>query len=119
MNLDDELRGALLARAEDAPDGAGMLDAIRSTVHRRTVHTRISVAAAATVASVAVAIGTPFVLGPFRSASEQAAAPGPGQNPTPSRYRRSGPLSRSRSVQGGHRPVSGSRLRVATRRRYG
>jgi hypothetical protein len=65
MNLDDldrEVRESLLANAEEAPDGSGILDAVRARSRRLQLHYRTTVASVAAVVAVAAAIGTPYLL---------------------------------------------------------
>ncbi|HEU0241260.1 MAG TPA: hypothetical protein VFR11_18655 [Micromonosporaceae bacterium] len=65
MNLDDldrEVRDSLHAHAQEAPDGAGTLDAVRTRSHRLRVRHRAGVAGIAAAVAVAVAVGTPYVL---------------------------------------------------------
>jgi hypothetical protein len=72
MNLDDldrEVRDSLLGHADDAPSGAGTLDAVRTRSHRLKVRRRAGLAGVAAVVAVAAAAGTPYVLtatGPAR-----------------------------------------------------
>lgn len=72
MNLDEELRGTLLARAEEAPEGAGMLDSIRTRARRRDLRTRMALAGGGVALAVALVVGTPFLLSPFRSGDTPA-----------------------------------------------
>lgn len=65
MNLDDlsrEVRDSLLANAESAPDGAGMVDAVRARSRRVQLRHRAGVASVAAAVAVAVAVGTPYLL---------------------------------------------------------
>ena len=65
MNLDEldrDVRDSLLANAEDAPDGSGMLDAVRVRSRRLQLRHRAGVAGIVVVVAVAAAIGTPYLL---------------------------------------------------------
>ena len=80
MNLDDELRGLLSARAEDAPSGADLLDRVRARRRRLDLRYRLGLAGVAAAVGVAVAIGTPYVLSPLRGGGSGIGAsvpPGP------------------------------------------
>jgi hypothetical protein len=81
MNLDDldrEVRDSLLANAEQAPDGSGTLDGVRTRSRRRQLRHRAGVAGLAAVVAVAVAIGTPYLLtGTRHSGRPSATAAGP------------------------------------------
>lgn len=89
MNLDDEVRGTLLAHADHAPDGAGMLEAVGHRARRLELRRRVGTAAAAVVATVTVLIGTPYLLAPLRpghnqgAGSPSASTTGPSTTPTP------------------------------------
>ncbi|HEY7174882.1 MAG TPA: hypothetical protein VH442_08190 [Micromonosporaceae bacterium] len=61
-NLEQDVRDSLLANAEGAPDGAGMLDVVRTRSRRLRTRHRATVAGIAAAVAVAAAIGTPFVL---------------------------------------------------------
>jgi hypothetical protein len=89
MNLDDELRATLLARAEDAPNGVGTLDAVRGRARRIETRRRAGVVGAAAVVGVAAVIGAPYLLVPFRhapglSVGTPAATGSPSAAPSPS-----------------------------------
>jgi hypothetical protein len=65
MNLDEldrEVRDSLLANAADAPDGSGMLDAVRTRSRRVQLRHRAGMAGVVAVVAVAAAIGTPYLV---------------------------------------------------------
>jgi len=82
MNLDDldrEVRDSLLAHAQEAPDGAGTLDAVRARSRRLRVRHRAGLAGIAAAVAVAVAVGAPYALTAARhtgSAANTAGARG-------------------------------------------
>jgi len=77
MNLDEELRGTLHTHADDAPDGAGMLDAVRTRAGRLDLRRRLGTAGVAAVAAVAVAVGVPYALGAFGRSKDIPVGGGP------------------------------------------
>jgi hypothetical protein len=65
MNLDDvdqTVRESLFAHADEAPSGAGLLDAVRGRSRRHQVRRRTGLVSLAVVAMVVVAVGTPAAL---------------------------------------------------------
>lgn len=65
MNLDEidlEVRDSLLAHADDAPSGAGTLDAVRARSRRLHTRRRAGMAGIAALVAVAAAVGTPYAL---------------------------------------------------------
>lgn len=86
MNLDEldrDVRDSLLANAEDAPDGSGMLDAVRARSRRLQLHHRAGVAGIVVVVAVAAAIGTPYLLTGVRHASGQVSVAAPNGTTAP------------------------------------
>ncbi|HKD96965.1 MAG TPA: hypothetical protein VKB69_05110 [Micromonosporaceae bacterium] len=68
MTFEDDVRDTLLAHADDAPSGAGTLDAVRARERRLRTH-RVGVAAAVTVLAVATAVTVPYALSSGRHGS--------------------------------------------------
>lgn len=60
--VDQKVRTSLRVHAEDAPSGAGTLDAVRDRARRIQTRQRAGMAGVAVLAAVAVVIGTPYAL---------------------------------------------------------
>ena len=82
MNLDEELRGTLVARADEAPSGAGTLEAVRLRTHRLDVRRRVAVVGAVALAVLAVATGTTYVANSFGRAPSGISDSGPSPTAT-------------------------------------
>jgi hypothetical protein len=82
MNLDEELRGALHAHAQDAPDGANTLAAVRPKLHRLARRRRLGYGSVAAFLAVAVAITGPYLLASARSGRSVADVTRPNAAPT-------------------------------------
>lgn len=87
MTFDDDVRDTLLAHADDAPSGSGMLDAVAARERRTRARRRFGTAGAAAVMAVAVAVTVPYVLASGRhSAGRTPLGTGPAataQKPSP------------------------------------
>jgi hypothetical protein len=82
MNLDEvdqEVRDSLRLHAEEAPSGAGLLDAVRGRSRRQRIRQRSGVVGLAALTALAVALGTPYALSAARhgGGSRTAGAPAP------------------------------------------
>jgi hypothetical protein len=62
MNLTDELREMMLARAEEAPSGTALLPGVRARSRRFEVRRRLAMVAVAALAVAAIAVGAPYAL---------------------------------------------------------
>jgi hypothetical protein len=62
MNLTDELREMMLARAEQAPAGTALLAGVRVRSRRFEVRRRVAAVAVAALAVAAIAVGAPYAL---------------------------------------------------------
>src|SRR5262245_28580917 len=82
MNLDEELRGALRAHAEDAPDGAQTLEHVRPRVRRLDRRRRFAFTSTAAAVAVAVAFTTPYLLASARRAPRVSTPSSPDAGPT-------------------------------------
>ena len=76
MNLDDELRQMMLARADEAPAGTTLLDDVRVRSRHLDTRRRVAVVAVVALAAAAIAAGAPYAL--------RARGHAPGGPPTPS-----------------------------------
>jgi hypothetical protein len=91
MTFDDDVRETLLAHADDAPEGAGTLEAVAAREHRIRTRQRLGTAGVAAVMAVAVAVTVPYVLASGRhptgrtpvGAGTSASQPGPTKSAAP------------------------------------
>jgi hypothetical protein len=77
MNLNDELRQMMTTRADEAPDGATLLDGVRRRSDRLDRRRRILTVATAVIVAAAIAVGTPLALGSRRGSGPIGGTPTP------------------------------------------
>src|SRR5215467_8985640 len=76
MTFDDDVRETLLAHADDAPGGSGMLDAVTARERRTRARQRFGTAGVAAVMAVAAAVTIPYALSSRHGSGNTPAAPG-------------------------------------------